>query len=338
MRRFFTGFACGAIIAVTLFFNAAKTISAADSAIEELLSIETIVEIREASTSQSIALPDLLPGSKTKVEVKLRNSTGRDLILEEIRASCGCMVLGKVEKAFAAEQIITLPIDFKPPTKDGKFGNSLTIVDSDKNEWVLAFTSYVVSPLECDTKEFDINGTTEEVIKLTIRIGEDHKKIISELSSLKVMPHSEGVTGVNWEVVDGNRGILKFNVNLPKERLSGNRFSGGIRFSSAIFTYDLPLVFRFKDEPRVLLETVSRSRLRDGIQRIIVVGGEPTDRAELRVIAEDIQFVSELVKNGSNLSIFSIGTKDDISEVQSVQIGLVKDNAVVHLTSVKVVD
>jgi hypothetical protein len=297
-----------------------------------------VVELRDTSAPQRVVLPAILPGGKSKVEVKVRNKTGRDLVLDEIRSSCGCMVVGDISKVFNAEQEIVLPVSLKTETRARKFGNSLTVVDSDQNEWTVSFAADVMTPVTCEKTEFHVDGTAEQVVMIPVVAGDGFEKFVGDLRHLRIEPYGEGIAKLKWEELAEDRGLLSATVRLPKERLVGSRFSAAIRFSSEDFVLDIPVVFSFEDKARVLLESVSRSRLRAGVQRVIVVGGPSAERAELKITADGVTFETELIKNGPKISIFNVIAKGDVSSTNTMRIGLVKDAVLVPLSEVKVLD
>ncbi|MFN7842495.1 MAG: DUF1573 domain-containing protein [Pirellula sp.] len=299
---------------------------------------EIIVELKDTFDSQNFSIPALLPGAKSKFEIKLINRTGRDLVMEEIRSSCGCMVAGNVKKDFAANETVVFPVDLRTPTTAGKFGTSLTIVDKDKNEWLLSFDSQVIAPIICEQTDFNLSGTSAETFRFSLAFDDRFQQLAKELNDLIVSPNGEGIQELQLLNASEARGMLSMKAQLPKERLVGNHFSSMIRFSSKSFKLDVPVVFRFSDEPRVLLKSVSRSRMKDGVQRIIVVGGIAADRAELRAIADGVEIDTELVKNGEKISIFNVRVQGDVSKTESIEVGVVKGMKYIPLTSVTVRD
>lgn len=299
---------------------------------------EIVAELQDVELSQTILIPDLLPGARTKLEVILKNKTGFNLMLEEIRTSCGCVVVGNVGKSLPADGHLVLPIDLRTPTRVGKFGTSLTIIDSDKKEWELSFSSKIIAPLMVEQTNLNVKGTEIESHQLIITVPDGFHDIVDNLERLKVEANGEGIKEIQLTSSSENRGALSVKTQLPKERLIGGSFASAIQFSTVDFKLDVPIVFSFKDEPRVLLESVSRSRMSAGIQRVIIIGGAPDDRVELRVRAGEARFETELIKNGPKISIFTVGTTDDILAIEELEIGIVKNISYVPLSTVKVLD
>ena len=165
-----------------------------------------------------------------------------------------------------------------------------------------------------------------------------YRTIVGDFRELRVEANSEFIVGLQTGEASFERGVFKIKALLPTSQMQGRAVTDSIRFSTSKFSFDLPIVFRFKNEPRVVLQSVSRRRMRDEGQRVIVVGGEPSDRAELLVKVDGIEIKTEAVKNGERISIFNISSAENMADVNEVVIGVVKKTEFFALATIKVVD
>lgn len=298
---------------------------------------EPFGELRIGVSPVTIVTQDLVPGAKNRVEVRLKNKTGQNLTIEEVHVSCGCIVVGELKKHLGMDEEVTVPIDLRSKLRSGRFENSITLVDSEKREWQLVLASKVIAPIISDTLQFELNGIEEQEHSFEVRVDSKHRGITGKLTDLKIESSSESIAEIGLLDATDDSGTLKIRVKLPRATMQGG-FSDAIKFSTREFAFEIPVVFQFKDTVRVLAESVSRNRMRQGIQRVIAVGGEPTEREKLRVHADGVKIETELIRNGERISIFQISTSENIAHLDAVYIGFDRAGIVHPLGAIKVID
>ncbi len=294
-------------------------------------------ELRIGVSPVTIVTQDLVPGAKNRVEVRLKNKTGQNLSIEEIRVSCGCIVVGELEKHFGMDEEVTVPIDLRSKLRSGRFENSITLVDSEKREWQLVLASKVIAPIIADKLQFELNGTEEQEHSFEVRVDSKYRKITGKLTDLKIESSSESIAEIGLIGATDDRGTLKIRGKMPRATMQGG-FSDTIKFSTREFAFEIPVVLQFKDTLRLLAESVSRNRMRQGIQRVIVAGGEPADREKLKVHAGGVKIETELIRNGERISIFQISSSENLAHLDAVDIGFDRAGIVHPLGTIKVTD
>lgn len=266
-----------------------------------------------------LTLNGQLPGKKSIFEIELENESGESFDIEEIQTSCGCMAISKVPKSFPAGTKKSFSVSYNASSVPGKIAKQITLLDSKRREWRIFVEVDVLSPIVLEKTPLEIDPKVRRqqfLIPIRSSLNGDALDCIST-----AICTPQGLTILHAEIrkKDSNY-FLEVDVDTsPRGRNA--MIVESVRVETAQFKLDVPVQFAFQIGVSVLPESLSRVRLENGSQRVVIAGEIETD-SSIRFfgILQDgtsFQLDSTLLSSRSTVQVFQLAV--DVETLASIE-------------------
>lgn len=81
--------------------------------------------------SESFDFGDIKPGSKVEHTFNLKNTGKRDLVIRDVKSSCGCTAVSPSKNMIAANESVPLKVVFDSNGKSGRQNKTITVITND---------------------------------------------------------------------------------------------------------------------------------------------------------------------------------------------------------------
>ena len=81
--------------------------------------------------AESFDFGDIKPGSKVEHTFNLKNAGKRDLVIRDVKSSCGCTAVSPSKNMIAANESVPLKVVFDSTGKSGRQNKTITIITND---------------------------------------------------------------------------------------------------------------------------------------------------------------------------------------------------------------
>jgi len=238
-----------------------------------ILSDETVLVL------QKVEANNLVPGAENSIEIILVNKSKESLELTEITASCGCVAAEPIERKLNSGEEVSLKIKLRSVATMETVTREVKIIDDRKRTWQLAISCRNIAPFDSyqDPLVFE---SYEENKNFKIKINKKRDAIgsllnatgSSRLGELKV--RGLGVSVDTIELTENENDIdLDIKADPRSIKLLG-KSTELIEIQNSVFKVQLPIVFQGPRIPRISPRTVSRYKLTEGLQRMMVLNVE----------------------------------------------------------------
>lgn len=266
-----------------------------------ILSDETVLVL------QKVEAKNLVPGAENSIEIILVNKSKESLELIEITASCGCVAAEPIEQKLNSGEEVSLKIKLRSVATMETATREVKIIDGRKRTWRLAISCRNIAPFDSfeDPLVFE---SYEENKNFKIKINKNLDAIgsllnatgSSRLGELKV--RGLGISVDTIKLTENENDIdLDIKADPRSIRLLG-KSTELIEIQNSVFKVQLPIVFQGPRIPRISPRTVSRYKLTDGLQRMMVLNVEnEKDEVGFRGVSENSQRIEiDAERNGGS--------------------------------------
>jgi hypothetical protein len=293
------------------------------------------------SEDAELHIDNLVPGVKNSFCLLLRNRTGSDLSFEAIRPSCGCMIVAPVQKQFRNEESLSIPVSLLVDSSNTKFGRVLTIIDSSQNEWNIQLSCSSLIPIEIENKIFELENTSESrQFSVPLFPKQQYLDLVGDLASAKCEVLGTAVEYASIKRID-DRCFIDFRATAGINGLRGT-FSENVRITGERYACDMKLAFSCLNTYRVTPKTVSKIRLREDLQKVVVAGG--SDSTKIKIVGrqkngEVVPIEVEAVGKPGRLQIFRMRLgSSDLDYLSIVEVFCLENENEIKICELKVVD
>jgi len=130
--------------------------------------------------------------NRVSKEIELTNKGDSPLIIENVKASCGCTASSLTKKELEPMETSTVTVSFNPKGRSGKQNKSVTFVSNDRENKIkkIFFTANVVPIWEVKPRRLEFKGKADgsgfEVLEKLIFVNNlgDKPIVIQEINSI----------------------------------------------------------------------------------------------------------------------------------------------------------
>ena len=260
-----------AVLLATLLLESCYALNAA-----ELVDGKCILSDETVLVFQKVEAKNLVPGAENSIEIILVNKSKESIEFTEITASCGCVAAEPIEQKLNPGEEVSLKIKLRSLATMEPATREVKIIDDRNRMWQLAISCVNIAPFESFEdplvfEDYENIGDFKIKIKKNLRAIESLLKATesARLGELKVRGLGVSVDKIglaeNENYID-----LEIRADPRSIKLLGQS-TEMIEIQNSVFKMQLPIVFKGPRIPRISPRTVSRYKLTEGLQRIMVL-------------------------------------------------------------------
>lgn len=314
-----------ALLLATLLLESCYSLNAA-----ELVDGKCILSDETVLVFQKVEAKNLVPGAENSIEIILVNKSKESIELTEITASCGCVAAEPIEQKLNPGEEVSLKIKLRSLATMEPATREVKIIDERNRMWQLAISCVNIAPFESfeDPLVFE---DYEKIEDFKIKIKKNLKAIESllkatesgRLGELKV--RGLGVSVDKIGLAENENDIdLDIRADPRSIKLLG-KSTEMIEIQNSVFKVQLPIVFKGPRIPRISPRTVSRYKLTEGLQRMMVlnVDGEKEEIGFRGVDENRRRIEVDAERNGGSdrVQLYNLSSSyDKIKECRKIEV------------------
>lgn len=314
-----------ALLLATLLLESCYSLNAS-----ELVDGKCILSDETVLVFQKVEAKNLVPGAENSIEIILVNKSKESIELTEITASCGCVAAEPIEQKLNPGEEVSLKIKLRSLATMEPATREVKIIDERNRMWQLAISCVNIAPFESfeDPLVFE---DYEKIEDFKIKIKKNLKAIESllkasesaRLGELKV--RGLGVSVDKIGLAENENDIdLDIRADPRSIKLLG-KSTEMIEIQNSVFKVQLPIVFKGPRIPRISPRTVSRYKLTEGLQRMMVlnVDGEKEEIGFRGVDENRRRIEVDAERNGGSdrVQLYNLSSSyDKIKECRKIEV------------------
>ena len=314
-----------AVLLATLLLESCYALNAA-----ELVDGKCILSDETVLVFQKVEAKNLVPGAENSIEIILVNKSKESIEFTEITASCGCVAAEPIEQKLNPGEEVSLKIKLRSLATMEPATREVKIIDDRNRMWQLAISCVNIAPFESFEdplvfEDYENIGDFKIKIKKNLRAIESLLKATesARLGELKVRGLGVSVDKIglaeNENYID-----LEIRADPRSIKLLGQS-TEMIEIQNSVFKMQLPIVFKGPRIPRISPRTVSRYKLTEGLQRIMVlnVDGEKEEIGFRGVDENRRRIEVDAERNGGSdrVQLYNLSSSyDKIKECRKIEV------------------
>ena len=314
-----------AVLLATLLLESCYALNAA-----ELVDGKCILSEETVSVFQKVEAKNLVPGAENSIEIILVNKSKESIEFTEITASCGCVAAEPIEQKLNPGEEVSLKIKLRSLATMEPATREVKIIDDRNRMWQLAISCVNIAPFESFEdplvfEDYENIGDFKIKIKKNLRAIESLLKATesARLGELKVRGLGVSVDKIglaeNENYID-----LEIRADPRSIKLLGQS-TEMIEIQNSVFKMQLPIVFKGPRIPRISPRTVSRYKLTEGLQRMMVlnVDGEKEEIGFRGVDENRRRIEVDAERNGGSdrVQLYNLSSSyDKIKECRKIEV------------------
>ena len=314
-----------AVLLATLLLESCYALNAA-----ELVDGKCILSEETVLVFQKVEAKNLVPGAENSIEIILVNKSKESIEFTEITASCGCVAAEPIEQKLNPGEEVSLKIKLRSLATMEPATREVKIIDDRNRMWQLAISCVNIAPFESFEdplvfEDYENIGDFKIKIKKNLRAIESLLKATesARLGELKVRGLGVSVDKIglaeNENYID-----LEIRADPRSIKLLGQS-TEMIEIQNSVFKMQLPIVFKGPRIPRISPRTVSRYKLTEGLQRIMVlnVDGEKEEIGFRGVDENRRRIEVDAERNGGSdrVQLYNLSSSyDKIKECRKIEV------------------
>jgi hypothetical protein len=314
-----------AVLLATLLLESCYALNAA-----ELVDGKCILSDETVLVFQKVEAKNLVPGAENSIEIILVNKSKESIEFTEITASCGCVAAEPIEQKLNPGEEVSLKIKLRSLATMEPATREVKIIDDRNRMWQLAISCVNIAPFESFEdplvfEDYENIGDFKIKIKKNLRSIESLLKATesARLGELKVRGLGVSVDKIglaeNENYID-----LEIRADPRSIKLLGQS-TEMIEIQNSVFKMQLPIVFKGPRIPRISPRTVSRYKLTEGLQRIMVlnVDGEKEEIGFRGVDENRRRIEVDAERNGGSdrVQLYNLSSSyDKIKECRKIEV------------------
>lgn len=314
-----------AVLLATLLLESCYALNAA-----ELVDGKCILSDETVLVFQKVEAKNLVPGAENSIEIILVNKSKESIEFTEITASCGCVAAEPIEQKLNPGEEVSLKIKLRSLATMEPATREVKIIDDRNRMWQLAISCVNIAPFESFEdplvfEDYENIGDFKIKIKKNLRAIESLLKATesARLGELKVRGLGVSVDKIglaeNENYID-----LEIRADPRSIKLLGQS-TEMIEIQNSVFKMQLPIVFKGPRIPRISPRTVSRYKLTEGLQRMMVlnVDGEKEEIGFRGVDENRRRIEVDAERNGGSdrVQLYNLSSSyDKIKECRKIEV------------------
>ena len=314
-----------AVLLATLLLESCYALNAA-----ELVDGKCILSEETVLVFQKVEAKNLVPGAENSIEIILVNKSKESIEFTEITASCGCVAAEPIEQKLNPGEEVSLKIKLRSLATMEPATREVKIIDDRNRMWQLAISCVNIAPFESFEdplvfEDYENIGDFKIKIKKNLRAIESLLKATesARLGELKVRGLGVSVDKIglaeNENYID-----LEIRADPRSIKLLGQS-TEMIEIQNSVFKMQLPIVFKGPRIPRISPRTVSRYKLTEGLQRMMVlnVDGEKEEIGFRGVDENRRRIEVDAERNGGSdrVQLYNLSSSyDKIKECRKIEV------------------
>ena len=314
-----------AVLLATLLLESCYALNAA-----ELVDGKCILSDETVLVFQKVEAKNLVPGAENSIEIILVNKSKESIEFTEITASCGCVAAEPIEQKLNPGEEVSLKIKLRSLATMEPATREVKIIDDRNRMWQLAISCVNIAPFESFEdplvfEDYENIGDFKIKIKKNLRAIESLLKATesARLGELKVRGLGVSVDKIglaeNENYID-----LEIRADPRSIKLLGQS-TEMIEIQNSVFKMQLPIVFKGPRIPRISPRTVSRYKLTEGLQRMMVlnVDGEKEEIGFQGVDENRRRIEVDAERNGGSdrVQLYNLSSSyDKIKECRKIEV------------------
>ena len=314
-----------AVLLATLLLESCYALNAA-----ELVDGKCILSDETVLVFQKVEAKNLVPGAENSIEIILVNKSKESIEFTEITASCGCVAAEPIEQKLNPGEEVSLKIKLRSLATMEPATREVKIIDDRNRMWQLAISCVNIAPFESFEdplvfEDYENIGDFKIKIKKILRAIESLLKATesARLGELKVRGLGVSVDKIglaeNENYID-----LEIRADPRSIKLLGQS-TEMIEIQNSVFKMQLPIVFKGPRIPRISPRTVSRYKLTEGLQRMMVlnVDGEKEEIGFRGVDENRRRIEVDAERNGGSdrVQLYNLSSSyDKIKECRKIEV------------------
>ena len=296
----------------------------------ELVDGKCILSDETVLVFQKVEAKNLVPGAENSIEIILVNKSKESIEFTEITASCGCVAAEPIEQKLNPGEEVSLKIKLRSLATMEPATREVKIIDERNRMWQLAISCVNIAPFESfeDPLVFE---DYEKIEDFKIKIKKNLKAIESLLKATESARLGElevrglGVSVDKIGLTENENDIdLDIKADPRSIRLLG-KSTEMIEIQNSVFKVQLPIVFNGPRIPRISPRTVSRYKLTEGLQRMMVlnVDGEKEEIGFRGVDENRRRIEVDAERNGGSdrVQLYNLSSSyDKIKECRKIEV------------------
>lgn len=314
-----------ALLLATLLLESCYSLNAA-----ELVDGKCILSDETVLVFQKVEAKNLVPGAENSIEIILVNKSKESIELTEITASCGCVAAEPIEQKLNPGEEVSLKIKLRSLATMEPATREVKIIDERNRMWQLAISCVNIAPFESfeDPLVFE---DYEKMEDFKIKIKKNLKAIESLLKATESARLGElKVRGLGVSVdkigLAENENDIDLDIRAdPRSIKLLGKSTEMIEIQNSVFKVQLPIVFKGPRIPRISPRTVSRYKLTEGLQRMMVlnVDGEKEEIGFRGVDENRRRIEVDAERNGGSdrVQLYNLSSSyDKIKECRKIEV------------------
>lgn len=314
-----------AVLLATLLLESCYALNAA-----ELVDGKCILSDETVLVFQKVEAKNLVPGAENSIEIILVNKSKESIEFTEITASCGCVAAEPIEQKLNPGEEVSLKIKLRSLATMEPATREVKIIDDRNRMWQLAISCVNIAPFESFEdplvfEDYENIGDFKIKIKKNLRAIESLLKATesARLGELKVRGLGVSVDKIglaeNENYID-----LEIRADPRSIKLLGQS-TEMIEIQNSVFKMQLPIVFKGPRIPRISPRTLSRYKLTEGLQRMMVlnVDGEKEEIGFQGVDENRRRIEVDAERNGGSdrVQLYNLSSSyDKIKECRKIEV------------------
>ena len=314
-----------ALLLATLLLESCYSLNAS-----ELVDGKCILSDETVLVFQKVEAKNLVPGAENSIEIILVNKSKESIELTEIKASCGCVAAEPIEQKLNPGEEVSLKIKLRSLATMEPATREVKIIDERNRMWQLAISCVNIAPFESfeDPLVFE---DYEKIEDFKIKIKKNLKAIESLLKATESARLGElKVRGLGVSVdkigLAENENDIDLDIRAdPRSIKLLGKSTEMIEIQNSVFKVQLPIVFKGPRIPRISPRTVSRYKLTEGLQRMMVlnVDGEKEEIGFRGVDENRRRIEVDAERNGGSdrVQLYNLSSSyDKIKECRKIEV------------------
>ena len=314
-----------ALLLATLLLESCYSLNAA-----ELVDGKCILSDETVLVFQKVEAKNLVPGAENSIEIILVNKSKESIELTEITASCGCVAAEPIEQKLNPGEEVSLKIKLRSLATMEPAAREVKIIDERNRMWQLAISCVNIAPFESSEDPL-VFEDYEKIEDFKIKIKKNLKAIESLLKATESARLGElKVRGLGVSVdkigLTENENDIDLDIKAdPRSIKLLGKSTEMIEIQNSVFKVQLPIVFNGPRIPRISPRTVSRYKLTEGLQRMMVlnVDGEKEEIGFRGVDENRRRIEVDAERNGGSdrVQLYNLSSSyDKIKECRKIEV------------------
>ena len=296
----------------------------------ELVDGKCILSDETVLVFQKVEAKNLVPGAENSIEIILVNKSKESIEFTEITASCGCVAAEPIEQKLNPGEEVSLKIKLRSLATMEPATREVKIIDERNRMWQLAISCVNIAPFE-SVEDPLVFEDYEKIEDFKIKIKKNLKAIESLLKATESARLGElKVRGLGVSVdkigLAENEDDIDLDIRAdPRSIKLLGKSTEMIEIQNSVFKVQLPIVFKGPRIPRISPRTVSRYKLTEGLQRMMVlnVDGEKEEIGFRGVDENRRRIEVDAERNGGSdrVQLYNLSSSyDKIKECRKIEV------------------